>query len=179
MLVFVRKSGRIGKYSVGASQLGGTIIHHLYKTIHRSANMFSNLQGNIVGRSQHNSIETLFYSENFIQLCRNIGTTVCNTGNTGGSHSYLVSQLRVFQCQQRSHDFYSSTGIKYLICILGIEDSVGAVFNDRGSSGCDLRSLRPSGNTVGGDSRGSIFRSLYRDLKQQRKREPYGKKPAA
>ena len=148
MLILIRKTGWVGKYCVGTAKLGSACIHHLNKTVNRSADVLSKLKGNIICRSKHDRIQTLFYGKNLINLCRDIGSSVGNPGYTGCSHSDLVGKLRVFQCKECGHDFDSSSGIKNLIHVFGIECCVGAVFHDDGSSGCDIRTLRPSGYIV-------------------------------
>ena len=66
VLILIRKSGRVGEYSIGTAKLLSPGIHCCYKGIYRSADMFSYLKGNIVGRCYHNGIETLLHGKNLI-----------------------------------------------------------------------------------------------------------------
>ena len=68
VLIIVRKTGRIGKYGIGTSKFLGAVIHFLDKSIYRAADLFCNLKGNIIGRSQHDCIEALLHGKNFSKL---------------------------------------------------------------------------------------------------------------
>ena len=68
VLIIVRKTGRIGKYGIGTTKFLGAVIHFLDKSIHRTADLFCNLKGNIIGRSQHDRIEALLHGKNFSEL---------------------------------------------------------------------------------------------------------------
>ena len=99
MLVLIRKTGWIRKYSVGTAKLCCTGIHHLNETIDRTTDMLGELKGNIVCRCEHDRIQTLLYGKHFINLRGDIGTSVCDTGYTGCSHGDLIGKLCVFQCK--------------------------------------------------------------------------------
>ena len=154
MLVFIRKSCWICKNSICTSKLCSTVIHHLYKSVHRAPDMFGKLKCDIVGGTEHDRIEALFYSKNLIQLGGNICTAIGNTGHTGCCHGNLIRELTVLQGKKSCHNLDSGTGIKYLIHIFRIKKSLCGVLHDHSSGGSDLRALRPSGNTVGGYGRG-------------------------
>ena len=68
MLVVIRETGRIGEYRIGTSQLLGTVVHFLDKGIHRSADLFCDLESNVIGRGQHQSIKALLHGKYLSEL---------------------------------------------------------------------------------------------------------------
>ena len=48
MLIFIWKSGRLGKYCVGAAKLCSPVIHHLNEVFNRTANVFCNLKCDVI-----------------------------------------------------------------------------------------------------------------------------------
>ena len=178
VLVLIRKTGRIGKHCVGASKLGSPLIHHLYKAFHRACKMFGNLQGDVIGRYQHNSVQTLLHGKNFIKIGGNIGSAVSNAGNAGSSHGNLICKLAVFQCQKSCHDLYRTSGKKLLIHIFCVDNGIGGFFHNNCGCGSDISSLGPARNSVGGNS-GSCLGGSDRCWKHQGKSHSQGKKPGA
>ena len=166
MLIFVRKAGRIREDCVCTAEFCSAVIHHLNKAVYRTTNVFCNLKCHIVGRRKHDRIQALFDSKNFIQLSRNVCTTIGDTRDTGSSHGNLITQLSIFKSQKCGHDFCCGAGIKNLIYIFCINSGLCTVFHNHSSSGSDLRSLRPSGYAVGRHRRSlcicSFFRCQYR-----------------
>ena len=92
MLILIWKTGRIGKDCIGTPKLLGTRIHGCYEILYRTADMLGYLQGNIIGGCDHNGVETLFHGEYFVQLCGDIGSSVCYAGYAGSGHGDLVIQ---------------------------------------------------------------------------------------
>ena len=140
--------------------------------------MFGNLQGNVIGRYQHNSVQTLLHGKNFIKIGGNIGSAVSNAGNAGSSHGNLVGKLAVFQCQKSCHDLYRTSGKKLLIHIFCVDNGIGGFFHNNCGCGSDISSLGPARNSVGGNS-GSCLGGSYRCWKHQGKSHSQGKKPGA
>ena len=68
MLSVIRKTGRIGKYCIGASKFSGTVVHFLDKGIYRSTDLFCNLEGNVIGRGQHQSVKALLHGKYLSEL---------------------------------------------------------------------------------------------------------------
>ena len=176
VLVFIRKSGRVGENSTGAAKLGGPVVHHLYETVHGSAYMLRYLQGDVVGGGKKHGVQALFNGKYLSKLGGNIRSAVRYAGNSGVRHGDLIGELRILQSQKRCHDFYCSSGEKLLIRILCIQNRIGGIFHDYGGSGGDLRSLGPSCNTVGRNAgrcgcAGGLFcgRNRYGCRQSQRK----------
>ena len=130
MLIVIWKTGWIGENCVGTAKLLCPGIHLLDKSIYRTAYMLCNLQGNVIGRSNHDSVQALLHSENLVHLGGNAGTAVCNTGNPCGSHGNLVCKLCILKSQKTGHDLDCTSREKHLVSILGIKNGVGGIFHD-------------------------------------------------
>ena len=68
---------------------------------------------------------------------------------SGGGHGNLICELCIFKRQKTGHDLDCTSGEKYFICILGIENGIGGILHDYSRFGRNIGSLGPSGNGIG------------------------------
>ena len=117
----IRQTVTVIKMCIGAAKFCCLGIHHIDKfLIITAAYMFCHCIGTLIGRFQHDTIQTLLQCHFLIQISGNMGRTALIFIYSCRRKMHHFVEIAIFQCQQCRHDLGNTCRITRRVCILFI-----------------------------------------------------------
>jgi len=103
MLLIMETIGII-KMCVFTAELCSSLVHQLNELLYRTAGFLGQCQSHFIGRFQHQSHNSLFYSKDLPGFCIDGRASGLNAVGSSLGHSETVIHIQILTDQQCSHD---------------------------------------------------------------------------
>ena len=131
------------KVCILTAEFSGTLIHKGDKFFLCSGYTFSEGDRDLVGGSDHQTIQCFFHGDRFTYIHTDIGTASFNPENSIFGESDSIRRFQIFIGKQSSHQFGNTCGVQLLVYVFSIKDSAAFSVHDNSACGADRRPVGP------------------------------------
>ena len=143
VVVGVVESVGCHKVCILTAEFSGTLIHKSDKFFLCSGYSFSEGDCDLVGGSDHQTIQCFFHGDRFTDIHTDIGTSSFNSENSIFRESDNIRRLQIFIGKQSSHQFGDTCRVQMLVYVFAIKDSAALSVHDNSACGADRRPVGP------------------------------------
>ena len=143
IMIGIMKAVRCHKICIFAAEFSSALIHESHESGFCPGYAFTQCNGNLVGRGDHQTVQCFGYGDGFTDIHTDIGTAPFNAEDSIFRECDRVIRIQIFIGKKGCHDLGDAGGIQLLVHVFPIENSTALCIHDDSACGAYGRSVRP------------------------------------